>query len=198
VSLLDPADLIQAAQTDGCDVVSPGAAELKEMIRSGLVLLMVTILLLYLTMGAQFESFIIPLLLLISLPPAFSGAFLFLLISHNSLNINSIIALIILFGISINNSILLYESCIVPKTEGREINKKSIIDSCRSKLQAILITNTTTIIALIPFAIDPLRINAQASLSIAVIGGLLFSTILVLTVVPVCFLYVLPAKQNHG
>ncbi|GHV39355.1 multidrug ABC transporter [Spirochaetia bacterium] len=188
-----PADnigaLIPAELMEGCDLVFPGAAELKEMIQSGLLLLMVTILLLYLTMGAQFESFVIPLLLLISLPPAFSGAFLFLLLSGNSLNINSIIALIILFGISINNSILLYESC-------GDFNRKAIIDSCRNKLQAVLITNTTTIIALIPFAIDPLRINAQASLSVAVIGGLLFSLVLVLLVVPVCFLYVLPEKQN--
>lgn len=190
-------DIIPAEQMEGCDLVSPGTTELNEMIRSGLLLLMVTILLLYLTMGAQFESFIIPLLLLISLPPAFSGAFLFLLISDNSMNINSIIALVILFGISINNSILLYESCISPKAMGRNIDRKSIIDSCRNKLQAILITNTTTIIALIPFAIDPLHINAQTSLSIAVIGGLLFSTILVLTVVPVCFLYVLPEQKNH-
>ncbi|GHV62275.1 acriflavin resistance protein [Spirochaetia bacterium] len=195
---LTKANLILVNEMEGCDLVSPGAVELKEMIHSGLLLIMVTILLLYLTMGAQFESFVIPLLLLISIPPAFSGAFLFLLISNNSLDINSIIALIILFGISINNSILLYESCIGQKTMGGEINRTSIIDSCRNKLQAILITNTTTIIALIPFAIDPLHINAQASLSIAVIGGLLFSTILVLTVVPVCFRYVLPGRKRHA
>jgi multidrug efflux pump subunit AcrB len=180
---------VQAGQWAAYDLESPGADELGEMARSSIFLLAVTVLLLYLTMGAQFESFIIPLLLLIALPPAFSGAFLFLLLSNNSLNINSIIALIILFGVSINNSILLYESCISVKT----INENSIVGSCRNKLQAILITNITTIIALVPFAVDPLHTNTQASLSIAVIGGLLFSLVLVLTVVPVCFLYLLPA-----
>jgi multidrug efflux pump subunit AcrB len=172
-------------------LISPGKDELKEMTNNGIFLLFITILLLYLVMGAQFESFILPLLLLIALPPAFSGAFLLLLITSNSLNINSIIALIILFGISINNSILLYESC----NSYTVLNKKLIITACANKLRAILITNLTTIVALLPFAIDPIHINAQSSLSIAVIGGLLFSFILVLLIVPVCFLYFLPKKE---
>jgi multidrug efflux pump subunit AcrB len=81
------------------------------MIRGGLVLLAITIVLLYLSMGAQFESFFIPLILLLAIPPSFSRAFFLLLATGLKPDINSVIALVVLFGISINNSILLYESC---------------------------------------------------------------------------------------
>jgi HAE1 family hydrophobic/amphiphilic exporter-1 len=128
--------------------------------------------------------------LLVALPPAFSGAFFALLISGNSLNINSIVALIILFGISINNSILLYESYISQKTRGKE----ALVTACVSKLRAILITNATTIIALLPFAIDPFRLNAQSPLAVAIIGGIIFSTIIVLVILPPIFLLVLPNR----
>jgi multidrug efflux pump subunit AcrB len=173
------------------NMVTPGREDLREMANNGIFLLIATILLLYFVMGAQFESFIIPFLMLIALPPAFSGAILFLFLTNNSMNINSIIALVILFGISINNSILLYESC----HEAAVITKSSIIVSCRKKLRAILITNLTTIIALVPFAIDPAHSSAQSSLSIAIIGGLLFSVILVLFVVPFLFLHFLPGRR---
>ncbi|GHV96193.1 multidrug ABC transporter [Spirochaetia bacterium] len=174
---------------------SPGRNDLQEMIHNAIFLLIIIVILLYLILGAQFESFIIPVLLLIALPPAFSGAFLSLLITANTLNINSIIALVILFGISINNSILLYESCISKPI----IEQKTIVESCTEKLQAILITNATTIVALLPFAIDPHHTSAQSSLSIAIIGGLLFSTVIVLLVIPVVFLKFLkkPGRQNE-
>jgi multidrug efflux pump subunit AcrB len=172
------------------DTVSPGKTELTEFAHNALFLLILTVLLLYLALGAQFESFAIPLVLLIALPPAFSGAFLALLITGSTLNINSVIALIILFGISINNSILLYETYVAQKTR----DKESLINSCKEKLRAILITNSTTIVALIPFAIDPFHTNAQSSLSVAIIGGLVFSTILVLTILPALFLYILPKQ----
>ena len=134
-------------------------------------------------MGAQFESFTITFLLLIALPPSFSGAFLFLDIFGKSLNSNSIIVLIVLFGKSVNNSILLYESCISKKT----ITTDAIINSCKEKLRAIIITNITTICALLPFAIDPFNKSSESSLAITIIGGLIFSVILVLLVVPVLF-----------
>jgi len=174
------------------NVISPGRMELTELARNALFLIIITIILLYLVLGAQFESFILPLVLLIALPPAFSGAFFALLITGNSLNINSIVALIILFGISINNSILLYESYINQKTRGKE----ALIAACASKLRAILITNATTIIALLPFAIDPLRLNAQSSLAVAIIGGIIFSTVIVLVILPPIFLFILPKQVS--
>jgi HAE1 family hydrophobic/amphiphilic exporter-1 len=103
------------------------------------------------------------------------------------------VALIILFGISINNSILLYEAYIVQKIK----NKITLLGSCKEKLRAILITNTTTIAALIPFAVDPFHTNAQSSLSVVIIGGLILSTIIILIVLPIIFLYLLAKADKY-
>jgi multidrug efflux pump subunit AcrB len=169
-------------------ILSPGREEITEMIRTGLVLLAVTVVLLYLSMGAQFESFLVPLILLLAIPPSFSGAFFLLLITGVRPDINSLIALVVLFGISINNSIILYESCMTVHRGGNRGRRIAlIIENCVKKLRALLITNITTITALIPFAVDPLGANSQASLSIALIGGLVFSLVLVLLIVPLCF-----------
>ncbi|MDR0643000.1 MAG: efflux RND transporter permease subunit [Treponema sp.] len=169
-------------------LLSPRGEETAEMLRGGLTLLAITIVLLYLSMGAQFESFLIPLVLLLAIPPSFAGAFFLLLITGLRPDINSLIALVVLFGISINNSILLYESCAAldGKTMDRRRRFFLIIKNCTEKLRAILITNVTTITALIPFAFDPLGLNSQASLSVALIGGLVFSLVLVLLLVPLC------------
>ncbi|MDR0449687.1 MAG: efflux RND transporter permease subunit [Treponema sp.] len=196
---------------EGLDLVSPGRADIDEMTKNGLFLLIVTGVLLYLGMGAQFESLSVPLLLLSAIPPACSGAFISLLLTRHSLDSNSVIALITLFGISINNSILLYESCAAQdpgKDPGADSRKGSgegsgkgadsggIAGNCAKKLRAILITNLTTLIALLPFAADPLGINAQASLAVALIGGLSCSLVMVLTVVPVCLASALPGGRE--
>jgi multidrug efflux pump len=135
------------------------------------------------------------LVLLAAIPPACSGAFLSLFLTRHALDSNSVIALITLFGISINNSILLYESC-AGKNSGKAPETGGIAGNCAKKLRAILITNITTLIALFPFTADPLGINAQASLAIALIGGLACSLVLVLTVVPVCLSYTLPGSRE--
>jgi multidrug efflux pump subunit AcrB len=172
-------------------VSSPGGEETAEMIRNGLVLLAITVALLYLSMGAQFESFVIPLVLLLAIPPSFAGAFFLLLVTGLKPDVNCLIALVVLFGISINNSILLYESCAAldgaAMSRGRRLSL--IINNCAEKLRAILITNITTFIALLPFAFDPLGVNSQASLSVALIGGLVFSLALVLLIVPLCLAF---------
>ncbi|MBO5137403.1 MAG: efflux RND transporter permease subunit [Spirochaetaceae bacterium] len=169
--------------------------ELQEMIGNGLLLLVTAILLLYLVMGAQFQSFLIPILLLISLPPAFAGGMLFLLIFNQQLNIHGIVALVVLFGTSVNNSILLYESCLLNcKLQN---NKENVIKGCTEKLQALFVTNLTTTFALIPFAFGYGGRNSQTSLALCIIGGLIFSTVLVLTVVPFLFTLI-PKKRGDG
>ncbi|MBR5866603.1 MAG: efflux RND transporter permease subunit, partial [Spirochaetaceae bacterium] len=157
--------------------------ETEEMLSNGFFLLIICGLLLYFAMGCQFQSFLIPLLLLIAIPPAFSGAVIFLFIFNQTLNVYGVIALVILFGTSVNNSILLYENCIQIKS----VRNNSILSACRKKIRGILVTNTTTIFALIPFAIDFSGRNSQVSMSLCIIGGLIFSTIIVLTLIPIIF-----------
>lgn len=173
------------------NLISLKANDINEMIGDGSILIIVVVILLYLILGAQFESFSIPIILMIALPPAFSGAFLFLFISNQTLNINSIIALVVLFGTSVNNTILLYESCtLTPK-----ISNESIINNSVIKLRSLLVTNLTTVFALIPFSIDPKNVNAQSSMSLAIIGGLIVSLILVLFVIPVLFSKTIKSKE---
>ena len=163
------------------DYINPAALEFDELMHSAVFILIVVVLLLYCVMGAQFESFLIPLLMIAALPPAFSGAFLALKISGQSLNINSVIALVVLFGTSVNNSIILYESI----KGAKKIDRESVINNSVRKLQSVLITSLTSILALIPFAIDPLHKISQQSMAVAIIGGLLLSLVVVLLVVPV-------------
>ena len=157
------------------------------MLSNGILLLIICGLLLYFVMGCHFQSFLVPILLLIALPPAFFGAILFLLIFNQKLNLYGVIALVIIFGTSVNNSILIYENCCKLK----KITNNSILSACRKKLRGILVTNATTIFALIPFAINFSGNNSQVSMSIAIIGGLISSTIIVLTVIPIIFSVVL-------
>ncbi len=171
---------------------NPDAENLKELKQNTVVLLFIVILLLYCVMGAQFESFTIPLFMLLALPPAFSGAFLFLFICSQTLNINSVIALVVLFGTSVNSAIILWENIkAVP-----QLTAKTLCLCCKQKLRSILITNLTSALALLPFAIDPLHKNSQSSMAVAICGGLIFSFVIVLFVVPVILFRFLSKKNN--
>src|SRR5574344_568898 len=172
-------------QSNGMDISSPQCISLmkkqiSELFSNALFLLVIVLILLYCVMGAQFESFVIPLLIMISLIPAFSGAFIMLLITRQSINCNSVIALVVLFGTSVNNAIMLYEGISTSSNCTHELT----IAFCTKKLRPVIITTLTTICALIPFAIDPLKLNAQSSMAIAIIGGLTLSLFIVLLAVP--------------
>lgn len=164
--------------------------ELREMLGDGVFLIVIVLLLLYLVMGAQFESCKIPVVLLFSLLPAFSGAFLFLAVFGKTVNVNSIIALVVLFGLAVNNAVLLYENCL----SAGKTTERSVIVLCAEKLRAVCITTFTSIFAMIPFAIDPAGKSSQSALSVAIIGGLLFSMMLVLFVLPVFLLRFMKKK----
>lgn len=157
--------------------------ETEEISHEIIIMLLGVILLLYFVLAAQFESFIVPIFLLFALPAAFSGAMVLLLVFGKTVNVMSGIALVLLFGTAVNNSILLYESI----SSKKQINSNSIIIACTERFRTILVTATTTIGALLPFSFDPYSKYAQSSLAIAVIGGMVLSTLLVLFIVPKIF-----------
>ena len=170
--------------------------ESQEMVGNGAVLLVVALLLLYFIMGAQFESFLIPLLLLAALPPAFGGALALTWVSGHVFSMNTVIALVVLFGTAVNNSIILYESVL----QQGGFSVSSIVKASVSKLETILITNLTTIFALVPFALDPTGTNSQASLAVAIVGGLALSMVCVLVIIPVIFAVYgeIAGRRRHG
>ena len=175
--------MTQRAQYEGLQLLGIHELENQEMVGNGVALLIVALLLLYFIMGAQFESFLIPLLLLVALPPAFGGALAFTWVSGHVFSMNTVIALVVLFGTAVNNGIILYESALL---QGG-FSPTSIVKAAVSKLETILITNLTTIFALIPFALDPAGTNSQASLAVAIVGGLSLSMVFVLVIIPVVF-----------
>ena len=146
-------------------LVSLKDENLKELFGNGALLLFVSLALLYCVLGAQTESFIKPLLFFLAIPPAFFGAAFCLFVFGSSLNINSVLAFAALFGISVNNSIILLE--------GGE-----------KKFSSVIATSATSIASLLPFAFDPLKANPQSSLALAIAGGLLFSTAASLILIP--------------
>lgn len=162
-------------------VFNPVSESITSLAKQGLVLLILTLIVLYLIIAGQFESFGLPFLFFVSIPPAFAGSFIGLFFSGKTININSIISLVILFGISVNNSILLWEGC-----KQSEIKRRSdMITACKRRFSSILVTNGTTIAALLPFTFDPSNSNAQSSLAISLLCGLSISTIVTIYIVPV-------------
>ena len=139
--------------------------EMAELLKSGGFLLLLVMALLYFVLGAQTESFKTPLIYMTALPPAFLGAALFLACFRSSLNLNSIMGFAALFGTSVNSAIILHEG-------GNE------------KFSSVLATTATSAAALLPFAFDPLGLNPQSSLALALLGGLLLSSAASLILIP--------------
>lgn len=155
--------------------------QFSELISNGSLLLIIVLILLYSFLGSQFESFTLPFILLIAVIPASTGALFFLFIFKQTLNIYSILSLIILFGTCVNTSIIFYEAVSISS------GKISITELCSQELNSILITTITSIAALIPFTFDPFNINSQISISIALCGGLSFSMLFSIILYPHIF-----------
>ncbi len=166
--------------------ISAGQSLINENISTIILVFSISLLLLYLTLGAQFESFILPIILLLTLPLGFTGIAFSLFIGRASINLNSILGILVLMGISVNNSILLYETFIARFKESNNI-LQSIYIGTKSRIRPIMMTMLTTTLALLPMVIDPAGTNTQSSMALAIIGGLLISTLLSLIVIPQVF-----------
>ncbi|MEW5817649.1 MAG: efflux RND transporter permease subunit, partial [Spirochaetota bacterium] len=152
-----------------------------------IITFLLAVFLLYLVLGAQFESFLLPLFLMLSLPLSFSGIFLSLAVTGKTININSFLGILVLLGVAVNNSIILFENY------NAKIDKSgsvliSIYRGSAERIRPILITVLTTITALLPTAIDPTGTQTQSSMAVAIIGGLLVSTTLTVFAIPLIFL----------
>jgi len=162
----------------------------ESVIRENMVLLVITFLiaafLMYLLLGAQFESFVEPLILFLSFPFAISGVFLALVITGNSLNINSSLSILVLLGIVINNSIILFAT-YKKKFQSNTSAIHSVYSGSSVRIIPILLTMLTTILALIPISINIDKTNPQSGMSIAIIGGLFLSTCLTVFIQPLVF-----------
>ena len=145
---------------------------------------------LFLILVAQFRSFSDPFIILFALPPGISGVLLTLVLTGTTLNVMSLMGVVMLAGIAMSNSILIVEFAHHLRAEGRGV-AEAIVGSCRVRLRPILMTSLATIIGLLPMALKLGEgSESYAPLARALIGGLLFSVVLTVFLVPAGFLLV--------
>jgi HAE1 family hydrophobic/amphiphilic exporter-1 len=154
------------------------------------------ILIAYMILGAQFNSFIDPVTVLMALPFSFSGAFLGLWLAGQTINMYSMIGLILLMGIVKKNSILLVDFTNQRRLEGLSV-KDALKDACPKRLRPIFMTTFSTVAGAVPLALS-LGPGSESlkPMAIAIIGGSLVSTVLTLVVVPALY-YLFSSKKGH-
>jgi multidrug efflux pump subunit AcrB len=149
--------------------------------------LSLSVLLLYLILVAQFRSFIDPFIILLALPPAISGVIITLVITGTTLNVMSLMGVLMLAGIAMSNSILIVEFAHHLLEEGLGV-RQAIVKSCKVRLRPVLMTSLATIIGLLPIALKMGEgSESYAPLARALIGGLTISVIVTVFIVPAGF-----------
>ncbi len=157
--------------------------------------LCLAVVLLYLILVAQFRSFIDPFLILLAVPTGLTGVLLTLYFSDTTLNVMSLMGIVMLVGIVVSNSILIVEFTHRLREEGMAV-REAVAKACRVRLRPVLMTSLATIIGLLPMA---LKLGAgsesYAPLARAIVGGLTVSVILTVFIVPAAYLLV---YRNHA
>jgi len=173
---------------EGFSVQIKGARlEQKEAFQMLLFALVLAIVLIYMVLASQFASLLHPFLIMFSVPLGFIGVVWALFVTGNTLSVISFIGIIMMVGIVVSNAIILVDYINRLRQEGVEL-KEAIIRAGRIRLRPILMTSLTTICGLIPMAMGLGEgAEANASLAIAVIGGLSVSTLLTLIFVPTLY-----------
>ncbi|HVO80760.1 MAG TPA: efflux RND transporter permease subunit [Terriglobales bacterium] len=151
--------------------------------------LLLSIILLYLILVAQFRSFLDPVLILLAVPTGITGVLVTLFLSGTTLNVQSLMGVIMMVGIVVSNSILIVEFAHRLEERGMAVHD-AIISSCRIRLRPILMTSLATIIGLVPLALKlGTGSEAYAPLARAIIGGLTVSVVLTVFLVPAAYLW---------
>lgn len=168
----------------------------QKLIKELKIILLVSLLLLYFILAAQFESFTLPLIILIEVPIDIAGAFFFLKCFGMSINLMSMIGIIVMSGIIINDSILKIDSIIQLQKQGYSIIKALLVAG-EKRLKPILMTSLTTIFALIPLLFSSgIGADLQAPLAISLIGGMLLGTLVSLYFIPLCYFQIIGINKT--
>jgi multidrug efflux pump subunit AcrB len=158
--------------------------------------LIVSVLMVYLILMAQFRSFVDPFIILMAIPPGLAGVVMILLLTGSSLNIMSLMGVIMMTGIVVSNSILIVEFAGTLHREGKNL-LDAVVQSCKIRLRPILMTSLATLLGMIPMALGMEAGSEQyAPLARAVIGGLGVSVIVTVFLVPAVYLVVHGRHHN--
>ncbi len=151
------------------------------------LLLVLSLLLVYIVMASQFESLKMPFIIMFSIPFAFSGVILALLITNTTLSVIAGLGAVMLVGIVVKNAIVLVDYINLMRDRGYELDE-AITLSGRSRLRPVLMTATTTILGMLPLALSSGEgSEIWSPMGISVIGGLIASTIITMVIVPVVY-----------
>jgi len=152
--------------------------------------LCLAVVLLYLILVAQFKSFVDPFLILIAVPPGVAGVILTLWVTNTTLNVMSLMGVVMLVGIAVSNSILIVEFTRHLRGEGMGV-REAVALACRVRLRPVLMTSLATIIGLLPMALKlGAGSEAYAPLARAILGGLAVSVALTVYLVPAAYVMV--------
>lgn len=164
--------------------------EFRESSSSLLFAFMLAIVLIYLILAAQFESFKDPLVIMLTVPLAIAGALIFMSLTGQTMNIYSQIGIIMLIGLVAKNGILIVEFAN-QKQEAGESLWSAINDASLQRMRPILMTSASTILGLLPLTMATGEgANGRIAMGVAVVGGMVVSTILTLYIVPAIYTYV--------
>jgi hydrophobic/amphiphilic exporter-1 (mainly G- bacteria), HAE1 family len=152
--------------------------------------LVLSVVLVYLILVAQFASWTDPFIILLAVPPGLAGVLLFLLATNTTLNVMSLMGVVMMVGIVVSNSILIVEFARHLHKEGKPI-KEAVATASRQRLRPVLMTSLATLLGLIPMALGiEAGSEAYAPLARAIIGGLLVSVVVTVYLVPAAYLLV--------
>ncbi len=154
--------------------------------------------LLYLILTAQFKSFVDPLLIMLAIPMGFVGVLIILPLTHSTLNVMSLMGVLMLVGIADSNSILIVDFAHNLEREGLSPSD-AVINACRVRLRPILMTSLATIIGMIPMALK-MGTGAEqyAPMARAIIGGLASSVLLTIFIVPAAYMLVYGRRKERN
>jgi len=163
--------------------------------------LIMSIVLVFLILMAQFASFVDPFIILLAIPPGISGVILFLLVTGTTINIMSLMGVLMMTGIVVSDSILIVEFTGQLREQGLKL-EEAIITACKVRLRPILMTTLATVLGLIPMALALEAGSEQyAPLARAILGGLTVSGIVTVFLVPSAYLLIhrrIEARREHA
>jgi len=193
-------EVSEIALPSGYEIKPSGSFTMMEDVLSELELVVVlAALLVYLVMAAQFESLLHPFIIILSLPMAFAGSIIALMITGSSLSVPAMIGVVVLFGILVNDGIIMVDYI----NQQRRIHglrlKEAIIEGASARLRPILMTTATTGLGLLPLALGIGEgAQLQAPMAITIIGGQITGTLLLLLAIPSIYIVLTREKSMAG
>ena len=161
-----------------------------------IIAILMALALVYMVMAGQFERFLDPLIVMFSVPAALVGVIPTLLLTGTTMNVQSIMGLVMLIGIVVNNAIVLVDYVNIKRRQGQPL-EQAILEASRLRLRPILMTTLTTVLGLFPLALGwGAGANLQAALARVVVGGLLASTLITLVLIPTLYLSASQAAET--